>query len=136
MREAVAVGARASVEHAFDVQDVSSFAQLCGDDNPIHLDADAARAAGFERAVVHGALVASLISRLLGTKLPGPGTVLLGQTLRFQRPVHPGDRLRATVEVTKVRDDKPIVTLHTWVESDEIVIDGEATVLVRDLGSA
>ena len=135
MRENVAVGARASVEHAFDVQDVASFALLCGDDNPIHLDAEAARAAGFERDIVHGALVTSLISRLLGTTLPGPGTVLLGQTFRFQRPVHPGDRLRATVEVTSVRDDKPIVTLRTWVESDEIVIDGEATVLVRDLGS-
>jgi acyl dehydratase len=133
MVEAVAVGASASVEHVFTHEDVVAFARSSGDVNPIHLDATAARSAGFDREVVHGVLVVSLISRLLGTVLPGPGTILLGQELRYRRPVYPGDRLRATVEITKVRDDKPVITLRTWIETDEIVIDGEATVVVRPL---
>jgi acyl dehydratase len=131
MSEPIRPGDTASVEHVFTTEDVAAFARLSGDDNPIHLDADAAQAAGFDREVVHGVLVTSLISRLLGTRLPGPGTILLGQELRYRRPVHPGDRLTATVEVTSVREDKPVIVLKTWVETDAVVLDGEATVLVR-----
>ena len=133
MSEPIRPGDRASVEHVFTTEDVAAFARLSGDDNPIHLDADAATAAGFEREVVHGVLVTSLISRLLGTRLPGPGTILLGQELRYRRPVYPGDRLTATVEVTSVREDKPVIVLKTWVEGDEVVLDGEATVIVRQV---
>ena len=136
MRDDVVVGARASIDQVFEVDAVETFAALSGDRNPIHLDAASARAAGFEREIVHGALVSSLISRLLGTILPGPGTVLLGQTFRFLKPVYPGDSLRANVEVTNVRTDKPVVTLRTWVETDEVVIDGEATVVVRDIAAS
>src|SRR4029079_6287726 len=96
-----------------------------------HLDAAAARAAGFDREVVHGVLVSSLISRLLGTRLPGPGTILLGQELRYRRPVHPGDRLTARAEVRSVREEKPVMVLKTLVEGTEIVLDGEATVMLR-----
>lgn len=131
MTESLVVGASASLDRTFTADDVAAFARLSGDDNPIHLDGAAARTAGFEREVVHGVLVVSLISRLLGTVLPGPGTILLGQELRYRRPVHVGDRLRASVEVLTVREDKPDITLRTWVESDEIVVDGEATVVVR-----
>ena len=131
MTDPIRPGDRASIEHVFSADDVTAFARLSGDDNPIHLDAEAAKVAGFEREVVHGVLVTSLISRLLGTQLPGPGTILLGQELRYRRPVHPGDRLRATVEVTSVREDKPVIVLKTWVEGEEVVLDGEATVIVR-----
>jgi acyl dehydratase len=81
-------------------------------------------------------LVASLISRLLGTRLPGPGTILLGQQLTYKRAVLVGDIVRATVEVLSVRADKPVVVLRTWVETDEVALDGEATVIVRPLVSA
>jgi acyl dehydratase len=133
MAEPLRPGDRASIDHTFTAADVEAFARLSGDDNPIHLDRDTARLAGFDREVVHGVLVTSLISRLLGTRLPGPGTILLGQQLRYLRPVHPGDRVHASVEVTSVRVDKPVVVLRTWVEGDGIVIDGEATVVVRAL---
>jgi acyl dehydratase len=133
MADPIRPGDRATVDHAFTTEDVAAFARLSGDTNPIHLDAEAARDAGFDREVVHGVLVTSLISRLLGTQLPGPGTILLGQELRYRRPVHPGDQVRATVEVTSVREDKPVIVLHTWVETDEVVLDGEATVVVRAL---
>lgn len=125
------VGDRADLERAFSAEDVAAFARLSGDDNPIHLDAAAAVAAGFEREVVHGVLVTSLLSRLLGTRLPGPGTILLEQDLRFRRPVYVGDRLRAAVEVVTVRADKPVITLRSWVESTEVVVDGTSTVLFR-----
>jgi acyl dehydratase len=133
MTDRIRPGDRVSVEHVFTADDVEAFARLSGDDNPIHLDADTARAAGFAREVVHGVLVTSLISRLLGTRLPGPGTILLGQELSYRRPVHPGDQLTATVEVTSVREDKPVIVLRTWVEGTEVVLDGEATVIVREV---
>jgi acyl dehydratase len=133
MADPIRPGDRASIEHVFTTDDVAAFARLSDDVNPIHLDADAARAAGFDREVVHGVLVTSLISRLLGTQLPGPGTILLGQELRDRRRVHPGDPVRATVEVTNVREDNPVIVLHTWVETGEVVLDGEATVVVRAL---
>jgi acyl dehydratase len=131
MAEPIRVGDRATIEHTFSTADIEAFARLSGDDNPIHLDGPAARLAGFDREVVHGVLVTSLISRLLGTRLPGPGTILLGQELRYRRPVYAGTPLRATVEVTNVREDKPVFVLRTWVETDEVVLDGEATVLLR-----
>jgi acyl dehydratase len=131
MADQIRAGDRASVEHVFTGEDVATFARMSGDDNPIHLDAVAARAAGFDREVVHGVLVTSLISRLLGTRLPGRGTILLGQELRYRRPVYPGDHLTATVEVTNVREDKPVIVLKTWVEGTDVVLDGEATVLLR-----
>jgi len=133
MAEPLRPGDRASIDHTFTAADVEAFARLSGDDNPIHLDRDAARRAGFDREVVHGVLITSLISRVLGTRLPGPGTILLGQQLRYLRPVHPGDPVQAIVEVTSVRVDKPVVVLKTWVEADGIVLDGEATVVVRTM---
>jgi 3-hydroxybutyryl-CoA dehydratase len=130
----LAVGARATLEHTFSAAQVADFARLSGDTNPIHLDQEAARRAGFEREVVHGVLVTGLISRLLGTRLPGPGTILLQQQLRYLRPVYPDQAVRAFVEVTTVRTDKPVFGLRTWVETGEVVLEGEATVVVRPLG--
>lgn len=127
-----AVGDHAMLQHRFSLDDIRAFAALSGDRNEIHLNEAAARRAGFEGPVVHGILVASLLSRILGTILPGPGTVYLGQELTFRRPVYPGREVSAAVEVLGVRDDKPIVELRTWVEVDgETAIDGRAVVLVR-----
>jgi acyl dehydratase len=130
-------GDHAAVAHVFTQQDVEAFARLSGDDNPIHLDAGAARAAGFEGTIVHGTLVMGLFSGLLGTTLPGPGTVYLGQEVRFTRPVYPGVTVTAHVEVVSVREDKPVIVLRTWAETGsvagapETVLDGQATVLLR-----
>jgi acyl dehydratase len=132
MTELPKPGDHASVEHVFTQEDVAAFAVLSGDDNPIHLDPDAARAAGFAGTIVHGTLVMGLFSRLLGTRVPGPGTVYLGQEIRFLLPVLPGVAIVAHVEVTAIREDKPVITLRTWAESaGEVVMDGQATVLLR-----
>lgn len=126
------VGDHASIEHVFTQEDLETFARISGDDNPIHLDAEAGRRMGFAGTIAHGMLGASLISRLLGTQLPGPGTIYLAQELRFRRPIAPGETVMATVEVTSRRDDKPIFELATTVISGgEIAIEGRATVLLR-----
>jgi acyl dehydratase len=132
MAELPRPGDTASVVHTFSVEDIAAFARLSGDDNPIHLDAAAASAAGFDGIIAHGALVIGLFSRLLGTRLPGPGTVYLGQEIRFMRPVYPGSPVTASVEVMSVREDKPVLVLRTWAEAaGAVVMDGQATVLVR-----
>ena len=75
---------------------------------------------------------AGLISAVIGTQMPGPGTVYLGQTLQFKRPVRIGDTLSATATVKAIREDKPIATLDTTVvnQAGEVVLTGEATVLL------
>jgi 3-hydroxybutyryl-CoA dehydratase len=135
---ALAVGMRASFTKNFQQIDSVVFADISGDANPLHLDPDYAASTRFGQPIAHGLLVAGLISAVLGKQLPGPGAIYLGQTLRFLAPVHFGDTITATVEVVAVRPDKPIVTLHTTCvnQRGETVIDGEATVMVPDLGAA
>jgi acyl dehydratase len=131
-RELPPVGEKASVTHVFSQADIVEFARLSGDTNPVHLDTEAARVLGFPGTIVHGMLAAGLISRVLGTVLPGSGTIYLSQELRFRRPIAPGLTVVASVEVVSRRDDKPIFELATIVAvADEIAIEGNATVLVR-----
>ena len=126
------VGDTASLTKTITDADIRAFAELSGDRNPIHLDDEYAATTRFGRRIAHGMLAASLISTVLGTELPGTGTVYLSQNSRFLAPVYPGDTVTARVTVTKVRDDKPIVTLETICENQrgELLIKGEAVVLV------
>jgi enoyl-CoA hydratase len=125
------IGQRVSTTRVFSMDDVQTFAALSGDANPIHLDPEFARQSIFGRPIVHGLFTTSLFSRLLGEELPGPGTIYLGQSLSFVRPVFVGDEVTASVEVTNIRQDKPIVTLRTTVTThDGIAVDGEAVVKV------
>ncbi len=125
------VGATASWSKTITSADVQAFAALSGDDNPLHLDEAFARTTRFGRPIVHGMLVASLISAVLGRQLPGPGTIYLSQSLEFLRPVYPGDTITATVEVIRIREDKPVVTLTARCtnQNGEEVVRGEAVVL-------
>lgn len=127
-----AVGDRATLDHVFSEEDVLTFANLSGDDNPVHLDAATAVGLGFDGPIVHGMLAGALLSRLLGTEMPGPGTIYVSQDLRFRRPIYPGDSVRAEVEVISRRDDKQILELATRVfANDTLAVDGSAVVLVR-----
>lgn len=129
---ALQVGESASLAKTITDDDIRAFADLTGDYNPVHLDDEFARTTRFGRRIAHGMLSAGLISSVLANKLPGTGTVYLSQTLSFVAPVYPGDTVTARVTVTKVREDKPIVTLETVCvnQRDETVIKGEAVVLV------
>jgi 3-hydroxybutyryl-CoA dehydratase len=132
----ISVGARASLTRVISDTDITAFAELTGDSNPLHVDDAFAARSRFGRRVAHGLLSAGLISAVLGTKLPGPGAIYLQQTFRFQRPVYPGDTLTATVEVTAYRDDRRIATLRTTCvdQRGETVLDGEAVVVLDPPG--
>ena len=107
------------------------FADLSGDNNPVHLDDAYAQTTRFGRRIAHGMIAAGLISATLANDLPGPGTVYLSQTLQFKAPVFPDDIITTTVEVKSVRPDKPIVTLTTFCKNQDgkVVLEGEAIVL-------
>jgi 3-hydroxybutyryl-CoA dehydratase len=126
------VGDTASLTKTITDADLRAFAELSGDRNPIHLDDEYAATTRFGRRIAHGMLAASLISTVLGTELPGIGTVYLSQNSRFLAPVYPGDTVTARVTVKNIREDKPIVTLETICENQrgELLIKGEAVVLV------
>ncbi|MCF7921956.1 MAG: MaoC family dehydratase [Candidatus Marinimicrobia bacterium] len=126
------VGDKVSVTKKFAESDILHFSKLSLDTNPIHVDADYAGASIFGQRIVHGMLVASLFSGLLGMKLPGEGSIYLGQSLHFTGPVFIGDEVTATVEIIKIREDKPIITLRTYCKKIDgsIVIDGEAVVKI------
>jgi acyl dehydratase len=126
----LSIGDTASLSKTFTGGDVEKFAEVSLDNNPIHLNEDAAAESVFDQRVVHGALVSSLFSAILGTDLPGKGTIYLAQSSSFKRPVFIGDAITAHVEVTDIIEAKKIAKLRTWaVNSDgKIVIDGDATV--------
>jgi 3-hydroxybutyryl-CoA dehydratase len=116
--------------------DVVKFAQITGDDQPLHLDAAFAARTRFKKRIAHGMLSAGLISAALGTRLaPDSVVVYLGQQLQFRRPVGIGDTLTAEAEVTAVDPEKRILTLRTDVanQEGELVVKGEATVLLDPL---
>lgn len=129
------LGQEAMLSRTITAEDVEKFAELVGDKNPVHLEEEFARKTRFGKRVAHGMLGASLVSAVLGTKLPGTGTIYLNQTLQFKAPVFLGDTLTATVIVVKVREDKPIVTLETTCTNQhgEVVLQGEAVVLVDEV---
>ncbi|HEX8140463.1 MAG TPA: MaoC family dehydratase [Pyrinomonadaceae bacterium] len=134
---ALQVGETAWLSRTITDADVRAFAALTGDENPVHLDEEYAKTTRFGRPVAHGMLGASLISAVLGNQLPGQGSVYLSQTLQFVAPVFPGDTVTARVTVTRVREDKPIVTLETTCSNQrgEPLIKGEAVVLVQSTAS-
>lgn len=111
---------------------IRAFAELSGDTNPVHLDEDYARGTRFGGAIAHGLLVASLLSALLGTELPGPGAIYLGQELRFRAPVKPGDTVTARVTVTGWNPDNGRINLCTEVENQDgvLVLSGEAKLVM------
>ena len=128
-------GDNAETTRKIEQSDIDAFAEITGDHNPVHVDEEFAQQTRFGRRIAHGMLTASLISSVLANKLPGEGSVYLGQTLQFVAPVFPGDEVTARVTVKEVRDDKPIVKLETICvnQRGETVIRGEATVLVSDV---
>ena len=125
------IGQKVSIEKVFNEEEVLNFSKMSMDDNPIHFDKDYAQNSRFKQRIVQGPFVTSLIGGLLGSKLPGPGTIYINQNTQFLKPVFIGDKVTASIEIKEIREDKPVIKLRTWVEKEngELVIDGEAVVL-------
>jgi len=129
--DALEIGESASLMRIASRDDIDLFAALSGDVNPAHLDACFAATDMFGHIVVQGMWTAGLISALLGTQLPGPGTIYLDQDLQFRHPVVPGDTITASVTVKEKRPEKRIVLLDTHCinQKGETVLAGTATVI-------
>ncbi len=126
------VGQKASLEKVFTDEDVRSFAKISLDTNPVHLSEEYAQNTIFKGRIVHGFLSGSLISAIIGTIMPGEGTIYLNQTMNFRKPVRIGEKIKATVEIISIKEEKNILTLNTYCENEcgEMVIEGSAVVKV------
>ncbi len=126
-------GDSASFTKTITEADVVLYAGVSGDTNPVHLNDEYARDSRFGRRIAHGMLSAGLISTVLGTRMPGPGAIYLGQTLRFVAPVYLGDTITATATITAYEKKRGRMTISTVCTNQrgEEVINGEAQVLYR-----
>jgi phosphate acetyltransferase/phosphate butyryltransferase len=127
----IAIGDRASIERTLTASDIQLFAAMSGDINPQHIDPQFAESTRFHGVIAHGMWGAALISAVLGTRLPGPGTIYLGQTLKFHQPVRVGDTLTISVVVASRDEARHRLVLDCSCTNQEgkPVITGEATVL-------
>ncbi len=129
-------GQSAEITKVVGAADIDAFAEVSGDTNPVHLDADYAAATPFQGRIAHGMLSAAYISAVLGTKLPGPGAIYLSQSLKFRRPVKIGDPVVARVTVQALDERRGHVTFATVCQVDgKTVVDGEAVIMVPKKGS-
>ncbi|MEZ4553042.1 MAG: MaoC family dehydratase [Dehalococcoidia bacterium] len=131
----IAVGTTASFTKTITSEDIQKFAEVSGDDQPLHLDPSFAARTRFKEPIAHGILSASVISAAIGTKLaPGKVVIYMSQNCRFRAPVKPGDTITATLTATAVDVERSRVTLDTKVtaaDGTEIVV-GDALVMVED----
>lgn len=127
----IQLGESASLTRTLTKQDIQVFAIMSGDISPIHVDEEYARSDMFNKIIAHGMWGGALISTLLGTKLPGPGAIYLGQTLRFKKPVAPGDTITVTATATAKNPEKHRITFDCQCvnQNGEVVISGEAEIL-------
>lgn len=129
--EDLRVGQTAVVARTLTEADIVMFAGISGDTNPVHINEEFAAGTMFSGRIAHGMLTASFISTVIGTRLPGPGSIYLSQSLRFKAPVRVGDTLWARATVTELVPEKRRASLATTVTvRDKIVLEGEAVVMV------
>ena len=132
MTKTLQIGDTATLTRVFTDEDVRLYADLSTDHNPVHLDAEFAASTQFGQRIVHGMLVGSLFSALLGEQLPGHGSIYMSQNLQFKAPVYLNTEVIASVEITAIREGKPIVSLKTTcVDKDgKLLITGESVMYV------
>ena len=127
----LSVGHSARLVRTVTLQDIQAFAAVSGDINPAHLNPEYADATMFHGVIAHGMLGAALISALFGTQFPGPGTIYLGQELKFTKPVRIGDTLTVLATVSEKNDEKKRIKMDCLVtnQSGETVLKGEANLM-------
>lgn len=132
----LSLGQTAEMTRVVGAADIAAFAQVSGDNNPVHLDEAYAKTTPFGERIAHGMLSGAYISAVIGTQLPGPGTIYLSQTMRFRRPVRIGDQVTARVTIKALDADKGRVTLETVCEvNGKAVVDGEALIIAPRRGA-
>lgn len=125
-------GSSYSEVFSFTQADVEKFAEVSGDDNPLHLDESYAITTSFKKPIIHGFLSGSIFSKILGTRFPGPGSVYLKQTLEFKRPMYTGVVYEAVVSIKEIDKARHTAILETKVldkENGKITILGEAVIM-------
>lgn len=124
------IGQTYSLSKKFTTAEVQQFSQLSMDNNPLHLDDEFASKNLFGAKIVHGYLTTSLFSAIIGTKLPGFGSIYLKQDLNFKRPIFHNELVTATVTIKNIQTEKSIVYLDTVCkkENGEIAVEGNAIV--------
>ena len=129
--DTIQLGDSASFTKSITETDIIMYAGISGDFNPAHIDAESAKSSMFGQRIAHGMLSAGFISTVLGTQLPGPGTIYMGQDLKFLKPVYIGDTVTATATVVERVEEKNRLKLETVVTNQrgETVISGFATVM-------
>ena len=122
------IGQKARRSRSVTSRDIELFTEMSGDRNPLHYDEEAARGTRFGGIVVQGGITSAILNAVVGEDLPGPGTVFLQVNWNFKAPVRPGDHITGEVEITKVREDKPITELKTRVllSDGSVVLEGDA----------
>ena len=129
--EDLKVGMSAMFGKTVTEADIMAYAGVSGDTNPIHLHDGFARSTRFGQRIAHGMLSAGFISAVIGTRLPGPGSVYISQTMNFMAPVLIGETITAVATITAIDEKRRRVTLKTQcLNGDKVVIDGEAQILV------
>lgn len=129
--EDLQIGMSAEFTKTVSEADITAFADVSGDTNPVHLDEAFAAETPFKGRIAHGMLGASLLSTVFGTKLPGPGCIYISQDLRFKAPVRIGDTVVAKVTISEIVAEKRRVTFACECRvGDTVVIDGAATLMV------
>lgn len=129
--EDLSVGQEASLSNTVSEANIVAFAEISGDRNPVHLDADYAATTMFKERIAHGMLSAAYISAVFGMKLPGPGAIYMSQTLKFKAPVKIGDTVVTTVKVAELMPEKRRARFEcVCTVNDKPVVEGEALLMV------
>ena len=129
--EEIDIGQTARYSKLIEEQDIQLFAAVSGDVNPVHLDPDFAASTPFGERIAHGMLTGALVSAALAMELPGPGTIYLGQSLRFRLPVKIDDTITIALEVSAKTDRRRQVTLDckAYNQDEQLVATGSAEVM-------
>lgn len=124
------IGDKEFVQKTISETDIYLYAGITGDLNPAHINEEYAKNTFFKGRIAHGMLTAGLISAVIGTKLPGPGTIYLAQELKFTAPVRIGDTIKAEAEIAEINTEKNIVKIKTTCTNQhgDVVLTGIATV--------
>ena len=126
------VGMESTTEKTVTIEDIKRFAEVSGDFNPVHLDEEFAKKTIFKRRIAHGFLTASFISTVIATKLPGPGSIYLKQSLKFLAPVYIDEKILVKVRIIEINIEKSKVKLVTeCFKNKTLVLTGEAEILIQ-----